>query len=128
MDNMSEYSKKVLRIEKVEREHVIVDDKEVLKVDVQIIDPNFVPELLPPAEEGGERQPNTEGKVVPTIVERRSFSYDVTTTEDEIKQKLKKFIDQYNLEQEQKLATADQTEANKQVDSLINNLTDGVIK
>jgi len=110
---MSEYNKKIARIGKIETEMSIKDSKEFLRVDVQVIDPNYI---------------NEEGKPVPTIIERRSFGYPLETSEDEITKSIKKFIDEYNREKEQLIKDEKNIEARKKITNTITNLTNGVIR
>ena len=123
---MNEYNKKVARIEKVETDTAVKDGTEFIKVDVQVIDPNYVPEFIKDAD--GNEIPNADGQVVPVVVERRSFGYKIETTENEITKSIKKFIDEYNREKEQLVKDKKNIEARKRVTKTITNLTNGVIK
>ena len=60
---------------------------------------------------------------LPEPIETRSFSYPLTTTEDEMKEEVQKFIENYNAEKKLAAANEESDKIHAEADKVIENLT-----
>lgn len=121
--------KAVLRVKKINRDRHVETGEEFFDVVVQLIDPDDIPEMITVEENGEKKQvKNEEGKTKPRLIEVRRLSFPIKSSEKQIKQELKKYIDNYNAELKLAEEREAQDKADAQATQTIESLSGGVFE